>query len=297
MNANAPSTIPLESKRIKQFRLHIAKGIPKFPNNKETLDILEAKSIGSLLIDYINWASRLIPPRPLTVIIEPTLTADTRWKALSADIKTFLERVKRGDNLNPNLSLRAFHNGFTPASSSTDPSTDKWEDKDFILNTMGDHHFHLSQIVEAAGHTTRTNEVLFAQVTKDKFFAIGIFDHSVFEPTDQTTKTMSVEKERLWRVFDQRNSRGREQGGFYISSLITTSGHSMHHTTLATEFARVIHAIDQKLDNLSSRSEVFKDLPHEVVKAMKLRWHLDYLNLGVIDRITSTFHVFRYGLP
>ena len=295
MNADAPSTISPESKRLKQFRLGIAKIIPKFPNNKETLEVLEKKSIGSLLIDYINWASRLIPPRLRTVTIEPTLTADARWKSLSADIRIFLERVKRGDDLNPNLSLRAFHNGFTPASSSTDPSTDKWEDKDFVLNTMGYHHFHLSQIVEAAGHTKRTDEVLFAQVTKDNFFAIGIFDHSVFEPTDQTTKTMPDERERLWRVFDQRNSIGRKPGGVYISSPITTSGHAMHHTTLATEFARVIHTIDQKLDNLSSRSEVFKDLPHEVVKAMKLSWHLHYLNLGVIDKTTSTFHVFRYG--
>lgn len=52
----------IESKRIKQFRLNVAKTIPKFPNNQTTLDTLETKSVGDLLIDYLNWACRLIKP-------------------------------------------------------------------------------------------------------------------------------------------------------------------------------------------------------------------------------------------
>jgi hypothetical protein len=295
MTTEIPTAEPPESKRIKQLRLTIAKDIPKFPNNKETLAILEAKSLGSLLIDYINWVYRLVPPRRRSVTIESTLTADPRWKALSADTKAFLEKVKRGDDLTPHLSLRTLRYGFTPASSSTSPLTDKWEDKDFVLNTMGYHHFHLSQIVETAGHNKRTDVVLFAQVTKNKFCAIGLFDHSVFEPTEQTTRVISTERERLWKVFDERNSAGRESGSVYISSPIATSGHSIQHTSLAIEFARVICLVDQKLDDLSSRSEVFKDVPHDVVKAMKLRWALDYLNLGLLDKTTSTFYVLRYG--
>jgi hypothetical protein len=296
MNAATHSKIPHESKRLKQFRLSIAKGIPKFPNDKATLDVLEAKSIASLLVDYINWVSRLIPPRPRKVTIEPTLTADARWKTLSGDIKTFLEKVKRGDDVNSNLSLRASQNGFTRATSSAVPAKSRWDDKDFILNAMGYHHFHLSPIVEVAGHTKRTNEVLFAQVTKDNFFAIGIFDHSVFDSTDLTITTMSPERERLWRVFDQRNSACRVPGRIYLSSAIASSGHAIQHISLAREFAHVIRTVDPKLDNLSSRSEVFDDLPHAVVKAMKLSWHLNYLDLGLLDNTTSNFHVFRYGL-
>lgn len=295
VNNNNLSKKTQESKRIKQFRLSIANSIPKFPNNKDTLALLESKSIGSLLIDYINWASRLIQPRPRKITIEPTLTSDHRWKTFAPNIEALFEKVRAGENLNPYLSLRAFNNGFTPASSSTEPSTDRWEDKDLILNTMGYHHLHLSQVIEKSGYAKRTNEVLFAQITNDHFSAIGLFDHSVFERADQATKTMSTERERLWKIFDKRNSLGRKAGEFYISSPIATSGHSLHHTTLAMDFARIIHLVDQKLDDLSSRSELFKDLPHEVVKAMKLSWHLDYLNLGLIDKVTSNFYVFRYG--
>lgn len=295
MTTDVQKIDPPESKRIKQFRLGIAKIIPKFPNDRATLAILEAKPLGSLLIAYVNWACRLIPVRPRNIIIEPTLTADPRWKKLTADTKALLERARQGDDLNPNLSLRVFRNSFTQAASNIAPTTDRWEDKDFFLNTMGYHHLHLSQLIETAGHAKRTDDVLFAQVTKDKFHAIGFFDHSVFESIDSASLTMTAERERLWGIYEKRSSLNRKPGEIYISTPITTSGHSIYHTSLAGEFARAINLIDHKLDDLSSRSEVFADVPHEVVKAMKLRWHLNYLDLGLFDKTTSIFHVLRYG--
>lgn len=295
MITTSQTVAPIGSKRLRQFQLGIAKIIPKFPNDRETLAILNAKPLASLLIDYVNWAFRLIPPRSRTVTIEPTLTADHRWKALAEDTNALLERARRGDDLNPNLSLRAFRNGFTPASSNTAPFTDKWEDKDFFLNTMGYHHLHLSQEVETAGHAKRTDEVLFARVTRKAFSAIGFFEHSVFDQMDRASQTMTAERERLWQIYDRRNSAGMAPGQVYISNPIATSGHSLYYTRLAIEFAQVIHAIDYKLDDLSSRTEVFSTVPYQKVKAMKLRWHLNYLDLGLIDKTTSTFHVLRYG--
>lgn len=290
----AQNNIP-ESKRIKQFGLAIAQQIPKFPNDRQTFSELESKSLPSLLLAYTNWAYRLIPSRPRKVTIEPSLTADSRWKVLATDTKALLERVSRGDDLNPYLSLRAFRNGYTPAASKSASTTDKWEDKDFFLITMRYHHFHLSQKIEPAGHAKRTDEVLFAQVTKEGFNAIGFFDHSVFETTDSNSQTMTAERERLWSIYEQRSSMGRRPGEVYVANPITTSGHSLAHTSLASEFTRIIQSIDSQLDDLSSRSALFSALPHETVKAMKLRWHLNYLDLGLLDRSTSVFHVLRYG--
>lgn len=285
----------LESKRVRRFRFALAKLIPKFPNNRETLSALEAKSLPSLLVDYINWACRLIPPRPRKVIIEPSLTADPRWKVLAADTKALLRQARRGDDLNPHLSLRALHNGYTPATSIPAPSTDKWADKDFFLITMGYHHFHLSQVIETAGHTKRTDEVLFAQVTKEQLTAIGFFDHSVFEPTSLASPTMTTERSRLWETYDRRSSAGRMPGVVYAMPPITTSGHSLFHTRLASDFAQTIYRIDPQLDDLSSRSAFFNTLPHEAVKAMKLQWHLNHLDLGLLDKAASVFHVLRWG--
>lgn len=285
----------VEPKRIKQFRLEVAKIIPKFPNDKVTLQVLLDKPLGFLLIDYLNWASRLISVRRRKVVIEPTLTADPRWKALAADTKILLAKAERGEDLNPYLSLKVLRNGFTPASLVVSPSADKWEDKDFLINTMGYHHLHLSQIVEPGGHSKRTDEVLFAQVTKNTFHAIGFFDHSVFDsPTPENLK-MSPERERLWSVYDARKSLGREPGAVYIDMPITTSGHNLNHVRLAGDFAKIMYAIDPKLDTLSTRSEIFPDLTHEALKAMKLSWKVIFMNLGLFDKTTSSFYVLKHG--
>jgi hypothetical protein len=288
------SKVPGESNRVRQFRLEICKRIPKFPNNRETLDMLEAKSLGAVLIDYINWASRFIPPRPRRVIIEPTLTADARWKQLSADTKALLKKASDGANLGPHLSLRATRQGFTPKSQAQAPSADRWEDKDFFLNVMGYHHLHLSQGMETVGHVKRTDEVLFAQITRTSVTAIGFFDHSVFEPTDLTSQSMTPERDRLWRLTEERNSRGRPLG-IYMDHLITTSGHSLQHTHLAAQLSRLVYSVDSKLDDLALRSDVFPELPHADVKVMKLAWKLNYLDLGLFDRTSSTFYVLLKG--
>lgn len=285
----------IEPKRIKQFRLEVAKIIPKFPNNRATLQELQTKALGPLLINYLNWASRLISIRPRKIVIEPTLTADHRWKKLSADTKIILGKAERGENLNTHLSLKVLRNGFTPATSIVSPGTDKWADKDFLINTMGYHHLHLSHVLEPGGHFKRTVDVLLAQITKSTFHAIGFFDHSVFDSPDPENLEMSAERERLWKIHHERKSLGRELGGVYISTPITTSGHSLNHVRLAGDFAKIMYAIDPKLDTLSSRSEIFPDVTYDTLKAMKLSWRVIFTNLGLFDKTTSSFYVLKYG--
>lgn len=281
-----------ESPRIRKFRLSIAKAIPKFPNDQETLELLEAKSLGSLLIDYANWAHRLIPPRPRSVVIEPSLTSDRRWKTLATDTKALLQLVAAGDDLNPRLSEKAFRRGFTPATSQSGPDVDKWEDKDFLLNVMGYHHLHLSPIIERSGLAKRTNDILFAQVTRDRFCAIGFFDHSVFERTDAVSQTMTDERNRLWQIYE---TRWRIPGAVYAMGPITTSGHAVQHTMLAQRYAQIVANIDPKLDDLATRTEVFPNLSASAVKAMKLEWRFNFLDLGLCDHSAMTFHILQKG--
>jgi hypothetical protein len=284
-----------ESKRVKRFRLEIAKQIPKVPNDKHTLALLESRSLANLLIVYVNWAVRLIPPRPRNVTIAPTLTADARWKSLAPATRALLDRVRRGDDLTPYLSLRAIKNGFCPAAAGPNPTADKWEDKDFILNVMGYHHLHLSQVAEPKDHFGRTDDVLFAEVTRQAFTAIAFFDHTVFDFTDPLTGTMTAERARLWKLYDERQTALLGPNQAYVPGPITTSGHTLHGVRLADHLAGLVHAIDPQLDELSSRSKLFKDMLHDTVKRMKLKWHLNCLDLGLIDSRTKTFYILHNG--
>lgn len=289
-----PTPYP-ESQRVKTFRLEIAKEIPKFPNDKITLQALEALSLGSLLIHYSNWMIRYVSVRPRTVSIEPTASSDSRWSKLYSEIAFFLEKVKNGEALTPHLSLEPHTRGYTLASAEIGSRTDKWADKDFLLNAMGYHHFHLGQTAETHGFAGRTNDLLFAKVSRDHFTVVAIFDHSVFERPTMPTEAMTKERERLWNIFDEHSVRGLVPGAVYTSTVIATSGHPVHLVRLASEYAHVVQEIEPKVDDFKFVKELYESAGLLCPKKPKLKWHLNFLNLGLLDVRAEVFFVFRYG--
>jgi len=281
-----------ESRRIKKFRGEIIKSIPKFPNNRETKEKLEGMPLTTLLIHYLNWMIRYVSIKPRKIIIEPTVTADPRWKLLAEKVKVFLDKVRAGDNLTPYLSIQPHSKGYSPETSKTGLDVDRWADKDFLLNAMGFHHFHLGEKVETAGHVERTDDVLFARVGREEFTAIGIFNHSVFEPTGDK---MNVERKRLWEIFNEHTGRGVPSGSVVIPSLIATSGHPIHVVTTAQEYSRIIRYIDPKLDDPSFVNELYEGTKASAPAKIKLEWALNFSDLGIHETRTNHLFVLRRG--
>lgn len=76
-------------------------------------------------------------------------------------------RVEDGEDLSPNLSKLI----------------DKLSNKDSMLNDWGVHHFHLGEEMNGK-FINRTGPLLFALLTNDEFYAIGIFDHGSWTNQD-----------------------------------------------------------------------------------------------------------------
>jgi hypothetical protein len=282
-----------EPKRIKTLRLELAKRIPKFPNNKASLQTLQQKSLGGLLIDYANWRIRYVAPRPRRVVVEAAATSDSRWPALEKDIEAFLEKVKRGDDLTPHLSLEPHTKGYTPAASAQGPGVDRWADKDMVLNVMGYHHFHPSMTIEPSGFAKRANEALFAYVTREDFTLIAIFDHSVF--INEPGKPLNPARERLWRVFDEWRTRGLPPGSLVISPPIATSGHPAQLVRLAQSYARLVADVDPKIDDSAYIASVTVGIPLTLPAKPKWKWQLHYLDLGLLEKTSRCFLVWMKG--
>ena len=280
-----------ETSRVRNFRTSLAKQIPKFPNNKASLQALEAKSLGALLIDYMNWAIRYIAPRPRQVVLESTATNDRRWSSSEADIRELLRKVEVGDDLTPHLSLQPHTRGFTPAASAQGPNVNRWADKDMLLNAMGYHHLHLDA---APTQGMRSDDMVFAQVTRDTFTVVGIFDHSVFKKTEPTT-AMTAERERLWEIFDERMTRGVPPGTVVAPPPIATSGHPVQLVMMAANYARTVNAIDPKLDDRSYVQGLYEQA-HVLLSARpELRWQMHYLDLCLVDHAETCVFVLRKG--
>lgn len=116
---------------------------------------------------------------------------------------------------------------------------------------MGLHHFHLGLTREAKGHAARTNEVLFASVTRDTFEIIGLFDHDAFERKDDGT--MTSERMRLWSTYDARQAANTLPGQLSVGGFnglgITMSSHPVAVVQATQAHARIIRKVEPTLDD------------------------------------------------
>lgn len=276
-----------KSKRIRRFKAELINDLPFFPHNRETKQELESQSLSSLLFHYLHWSFRKVPARRRKVIIAPEVTADHRWKKLSHNINALLKKASEGENLLPHLSANTLKKGYTSNNRIKNGEIDKWEDKDFILNTKGFHHFHLDMNIEKNGIAKRTKDVLFALIQRDSFHAIAIFDHSVFsKPNDGVT---SSELERMWRIHEKHATLGMEPGVAYVSNPITMSGHPLIIHNITSQYSHAIYTLDPKLEEIRFLDDLYKQGNLLRPKNLKLKWTLYQMDLMLYDEASNFF--------
>ena len=279
-----------ESKRIQKLRQQIVKEIPKFPNDKNTKMALESEPLSTLFVHYTNWAVRYVPPRKRTVTIEAEAQNDSRWKTLKTNIYSFLNKVEAGEDITPHLSLLPHTKGYTPKSTKRLPR-DGWADKDLLLNVMGYHHFHLGIKTEKDGFIERTDDLIFAKISRTEFTVICICDHSVFKRESGLTP----ERERLWSAFTEHSTRGMPAGSFYLPYEITTSGHSGSLVDMSIRWAKLIRKIDPEMDKPTFAKDAYARAKAQHPVKSKISWHINYLDFGYLDATTNTFFIIFYG--
>lgn len=69
----------------------------------------------------------------------------------------------------------------------------------------------------------------------------------------------------------------------------------MHVVRLADDYAHVVREIDPRLDDFEYVNELYESAGVPCPKTLNLKWHLNFLDLGLLDATLNTFFVFRYG--
>ena len=291
-------TSPIENtKRVRALRSNLIKRIPRSPNNKASLDAIKSEKLTELLRIYINWCLRHVACRPRKVTGLSKLDGDIRAVRLKPNIEAFVRAVETGDDLTAYLSLKIHKQGYSPASPEKESSTKAgtWRDKDFFLNVMGLHHFHLGLTQEAAGHMARTNQLIFASVTRDTFEILGLFDHAAFEKEDNDE--MTSERERLWLTYIKRQEAGALPGQLMVGGFggmgITTAGTSAAGTIAAQSHVRIIREIEPKLHDPVFLETLYRQ--SGVPKRPKVQWHYKHLNFGLLDESAGFFGILMKG--
>ncbi len=102
-----------------------------------------------------------------------------------------------------------------------------------LLNVTGYHHFHIGP----AARSFRSDELVFARVTRSIFEAIAIFDHTVFDAG-------SPERLRLHMVHGQELAKNAPPGAAILASNVTGSGTPVSSTIGSNRYVGLINKID-----------------------------------------------------
>jgi hypothetical protein len=283
-----------ESKRLRKLKADLIKELPFFPNDRGTLSELESQGLNGVLLHYLHWKARIVPPRQRKVQIAPEVTSDRRWPKLKAGINALLQKVRNGEDIYPYHSQRAHRYGYTPAQRVRNGEVDSWDDKDHLLNTKGFYHFHLNMSIQSSGLSERTDDVLFAFVSRDAFHAVGIFDHSVFEPAAKGGR-MTAERERMWKLHEKHTTLGMAPGTVYMSCPIMTSGHPLYVVQMCDYYARIISETDKRLDERGFVNDMYAQGGLSVPSKYNFEWRFAGLDLCLFDKKTGVHFVLHKG--
>jgi hypothetical protein len=240
--------------------------------------------LSDVLVDYVHWRARYVGKRPRQIEIEAAAKADPGWFAMAAAIEAFLEKVRSGDDLTPHLSLLPHTRGYSVAVHTPGATNeDRWSDKDFLLTRMNYHHFHFG-----TGRTGRTDDLIFAEVGRDKFKVIAIFNHDVFVEG-------STERERLSALHNQIIFRRLPPGAGVMDGPVMSSGHAMHVVMYAQRCARQIESVDPQLDNRAYIENWYALGEIESPPEPKFKWAFLHLDLAVYESAKRTAFVLEKG--
>lgn len=270
-----------EPPRVAKLRRELIKAIPCIPNDAAALAQMRQKPIGEITIDYVNWISRYVVPRPRQVSVVTLALSDPQWVLQENIIRKLLTKVERGDDLTPYLSLKPHSRGYNAASFVPGgPAEQKWRDKDFLLTTTGCYHFHLEAALTPKGFIERSDDMLFAQVTRDSFTVLGIFTHEVFTLS-------SPEHLRLCAVHNAIRPKG-PPGVVTIGTMITQSGHDLRSVYYAGHCAREIITLDPELDDPAAIKQRFVQTDRQMPKHVRFRWKFYGLDLCIQEDVSKT---------
>jgi hypothetical protein len=106
---------------------------------------------------------------------------------------------------------------------------------------------------------------------------------------------MTPDRQRLWEIFEAHSTKDLPPDSVVVLTPIATSGHPLHLINLASYYARIIRELDPKLDQPNYIAELYAEAKIPVPDKPKLRWHFEYLKLGLLDESSNVFFALCQG--
>jgi hypothetical protein len=281
-----------ESPRVQAFYDRVANAIPCVP--KKAHAELHAMTRWELLSRYLNWADRLVAPRPRRVITWDGFTrhgtANLHWDAVCA----LAMEIGAGNDLTPYLSDKV-RIGYVPAKDRGKKGRRgvEWADKDYALNAYEMHHLHLNR----AG----TKELLYVGFSRTEALLLMVGDHKSFDDrslakavgearvgTSYELKGVGLQNQRTMAEYNQLQRRGIATffpvgSQTVMGATLTDAGTSSLHTKHAQNMLKAIRKLDPQIDDPRFGHEWFEQSGKTYPASPAFEWALNHCDLCLIE--------------
>lgn len=271
--------------RAEAFREEMIRLLPRAPNNRASLEAVQAMPTRSLIQAFVTWRMRLIPAKLRAVRFCPGGITPWQAQAWKGRLRPFLLKVAAGTNLAPHLSGHVMKKGIILPGASP---ADRGKDIDMVLTREGLHHFHIGAATPA-NPKGRSGSLLFAEVLEREFIIVAIAGHGVFEDG-------STERLQFFEGCHAYMAKDFPPGQAFMANPVISSGHSMLVTLFADRCEDEIGRIDPLLDDVAFIDELYQGASvlrdgKPVIRPKKpaLKWHFEDLQFGIFDSSTMVF--------
>ncbi|MGF1808137.1 hypothetical protein L4C31_23155, partial [Aliivibrio sifiae] len=100
---------------------------------------------------------------------------------------------------------------------------------------------------------------------------------------------------RMLDIFEHMIAREIPENVGYMAYPTTSSGHPIHIHSMTQQYWHVIEQSDRKLSQRDFAEALYSNCDYPIPKKVKFVWHIEGLDLGVLETKTGHFFVYRYG--
>lgn len=297
--------------RIAELRQTLLNRIPCTPEARVEL---EAEQLQGLIVHYLNYASRFVPPRPRQVIY-----ADGFWtiraQELIGEVSAIEREIIEGADIKARLSSKLTSDGYIARKRADIGRPSKWSGKDFALNAFGAHHLHVGTR-DIKGDVKRTGPLLYVRFFRDCAVFLMVGDHKSFDDgslaesvgrwqaqsgyeikgivTEGVDSSDFVEQTRIARRGLSSLAKVGEK--LVLGSSVTTSGHSTAASVFSGRMIRALQEIDPQLDDRSYVEKVFHQVADRLPEKTELVWTFDVCDLMLLaPQASASWQVLPMG--
>lgn len=270
--------------RIRAFRDHIIRHLPRVPNDKASLASMQTLTTSQLISAYAMWRMRFIPQRPRRVTFWPEGVTPSTAAQVRLKLRPLLMAVAAGNDLTPFLSDLVHRKGFILPRARQGRFR---EDIDQVLTRHGLHHFHVG-IAGPGNPKGRSGTLVFADVLEKEFRIVAVDDHGVFVQC-------SPAHSRFFKLCLGYASKDIPPGQGFMLNPVMSNGESLDVRLFARQCEHVMSGGDAELDNPITIDNLYAQQPMKGGLLVsrptkpKFAWHMEDLRFGILEKTTNVF--------